>query len=101
MSFTLRYLVRPDGSFSRIGNLNGSLDDVSDEELTRMRPADRDDEEQPPGPAPAAEATSCCTGTAHSGPACGWSSARPATRTAPQPVPSSAGTATPTATPRP
>ena len=50
MSFTWRYLVRPDGSFSRIGNLNGSLDDVSDEELARMRPADRDDEEQPARP---------------------------------------------------
>jgi hypothetical protein len=46
MSFTWRYLVRPDGSFSRIGNLNGSLDEVSDEELARMRPANRDDEEQ-------------------------------------------------------
>lgn len=50
MSFTWRYLVRPDGSFSRIGNLNGSLDDVSDEELARMHPADRDDEEQPARP---------------------------------------------------
>ncbi|MET7694337.1 hypothetical protein ABZT06_41400 [Streptomyces sp. NPDC005483] len=42
MSFTWRYLVRPDGSFSRIGNLDGSLDDVSDEELARThRPAAR------------------------------------------------------------
>ncbi|MFE4631392.1 DUF6300 family protein [Streptomyces mirabilis] len=46
MSFTWRYLVRSDGSFSRIGNLNGSLDDISDEGLTRLHPADRDEEEE-------------------------------------------------------
>ncbi|MDX2576654.1 DUF6300 family protein [Streptomyces scabiei] len=50
MSFSWRYLVRPDGSFSRIGNLNGSLDGVSDEELARLSPADRDGEEQPARP---------------------------------------------------
>src|SRR4051812_14123309 len=50
MSFTWRYLVRPDGSFCRIANLDGSLDDVSDEELARLRPADRDAEEQPARP---------------------------------------------------
>ncbi|MFJ2163598.1 DUF6300 family protein [Streptomyces sp. NPDC087856] len=41
MSFTWRYLVRPDGSFSRMGNVDGSL---TDEELARLRP-EREDEE--------------------------------------------------------
>ncbi|MET9518265.1 hypothetical protein [Streptomyces sp. NPDC002994] len=36
MSFTWRYVVRPDGSFRRVGNLDGSLDNVSDEELARL-----------------------------------------------------------------
>ncbi|WP_329027173.1 hypothetical protein [Streptomyces sp. NBC_00690] len=30
MSFTWRYVVRPDGSFCRIGNLDGSFDNVPD-----------------------------------------------------------------------
>ncbi|WP_055616342.1 DUF6300 family protein [Streptomyces phaeochromogenes] len=47
MSFTWRYLVRPDGSFSRMGNIDGSLDNLSDEELDRLRPDDRDDDEPP------------------------------------------------------
>jgi hypothetical protein len=51
MSFTWRYLVRPDGSFTRIGNIDGSLDNVSDEELARLRPAaDPDEDEQPARP---------------------------------------------------
>ncbi|GAA5215892.1 hypothetical protein GCM10023323_66740 [Streptomyces thinghirensis] len=33
MSSTWRYVVRPDCSFYRVGNLDGSLDDVSDQEL--------------------------------------------------------------------
>lgn len=48
MSFTWRYLVRPDGSFSRMGNLDGSLDNLSDEDLVRLRPDDRDNEEEEP-----------------------------------------------------
>lgn len=36
MSFAWRYAVRPDGSFCRVGNLNGRLDNVSDEELARL-----------------------------------------------------------------
>ncbi|MCX4657418.1 DUF6300 family protein [Streptomyces microflavus] len=47
MSFTWRYVVRPDGSFGRVGNLNGSLDNVSDEELARLG---QDDDEQPERP---------------------------------------------------
>nr|WP_168504484.1 DUF6300 family protein [Streptomyces sp. S1D4-11]QIY93172.1 hypothetical protein HEP87_01875 [Streptomyces sp. S1D4-11] len=48
MSFTWRYVVRPDGSFFRIGNADGSLDNVSDEELLRLRPAaDPDEDERP------------------------------------------------------
>jgi SAM-dependent methyltransferase len=34
-----RYVVRPDGSFSRTVNVDGDLDDVSDEELLRLSPA--------------------------------------------------------------
>ncbi|MET9459974.1 DUF6300 family protein [Streptomyces canus] len=49
MSFTWRYLVRPDGDFCRIANLDGSLDDVSDEELARLYPSDRE-EDQPARP---------------------------------------------------
>ncbi|WP_221360890.1 DUF6300 family protein [Streptomyces beigongshangae] len=49
MSFTWRYLVRPDGDFCRIGNLDGSLDNVSDEELARLHPSDRE-EDQPARP---------------------------------------------------
>ncbi len=33
MSSTWRYVVRPVGSFHRVGNLDGSVDDVSDQEL--------------------------------------------------------------------
>ncbi|MCX5256729.1 hypothetical protein OOK27_21760 [Streptomyces canus] len=65
MSFTWRYLVRPDGDFCRIANLDGSLDCVSDEELARLRPADRDDEDQPERLCSRC-ATSFCTGTAPS-----------------------------------
>ncbi|MGA5442448.1 DUF6300 family protein [Streptomyces griseoincarnatus] len=46
MSFTWRYLVRPDGSFSRFGNVNGGLDNVSDDELAQLRPGKPDDEER-------------------------------------------------------
>ncbi|MEU7649208.1 DUF6300 family protein [Streptomyces huasconensis] len=46
MSFTWRYLVRPDGSFCRIGNADGSLDNISDEELARFHPV-REEDEQP------------------------------------------------------
>ncbi|MFF5020256.1 hypothetical protein [Streptomyces sp. NPDC001165] len=46
MSFTWRYVVRADGSFCRVGNLDGSLDNVSDEELARLHPADPDEKEQ-------------------------------------------------------
>lgn len=49
MSFTWRYVVRPDGSFYRVANLDGSLDNVSDEELARLRP-DREEDEQPDRP---------------------------------------------------
>ncbi|MER7196008.1 hypothetical protein [Streptomyces flaveolus] len=63
MSFTWRYVVRPDGSFCRVGNVDGSLDDVSDEDLARLHP-ERDEDAQPPSPARAAAQSSCCTGTA-------------------------------------
>ncbi|WP_318218987.1 hypothetical protein [Streptomyces sp. SCL15-6] len=46
MSFTWRYVVYPDGSFCRVGNVDGSLDDVSDEELARLHP-ERDEDAQP------------------------------------------------------
>ncbi|MET9915096.1 DUF6300 family protein, partial [Streptomyces sp. NPDC006476] len=46
MSFTWRYLVRPDGSFSRFGNVDGGLDNVSDDELARQRPAPGPDDEE-------------------------------------------------------
>ncbi|MFF0142347.1 DUF6300 family protein [Streptomyces sp. NPDC005227] len=49
MSFTWRYVVRPDGSFCRVGNVDGSLDNTSDEELARFNPA-RHIEEQPARP---------------------------------------------------
>ncbi|MFJ2736034.1 hypothetical protein [Streptomyces sp. NPDC087317] len=49
MSFTWRYVVRPDGSFCRIGNLDGSLDNVPDEELARLHP-EWDEDEQPTRP---------------------------------------------------
>ncbi len=42
MSFTWRCVVRLDGSFTRIGN----LDHTSDEELARLR-RERADDEQP------------------------------------------------------
>ncbi|MGW6753015.1 DUF6300 family protein [Streptomyces sp. NPDC055817] len=49
MSFTWRYVVRPDGSFCRVANLDGSLDNVSDEELARHS-TDREENEQPARP---------------------------------------------------
>ncbi|MEW2426345.1 DUF6300 family protein [Streptomyces nigra] len=49
MSFTWRYVVRPDGSFCRVSNLDGSLDNVPDEELARLHPV-RDEDEQPARP---------------------------------------------------
>ncbi|MEU2026155.1 DUF6300 family protein [Streptomyces sp. NPDC016469] len=49
MSFTWRYVVSPDGSFCRIGNLNGSLDNTSDEELAALHPV-RAEDEQPARP---------------------------------------------------
>ncbi|MGX1887123.1 DUF6300 family protein [Streptomyces sp. NPDC055287] len=49
MSYTWRYVVRPDGSFGRVGNLNGSLDHVSDEQLARLYP-DGDEDAQPDRP---------------------------------------------------
>ncbi|GAB2768714.1 hypothetical protein [Streptomyces bullii] len=61
MSFTWRYVVRPDGSFIRFGNLNGSLDNVSDKELARRSGTKMISQ---PGPAPAAAETFCCTGMA-------------------------------------
>ncbi|MFJ6837336.1 DUF6300 family protein [Streptomyces sp. NPDC091209] len=36
MAFTWRYVVRSDGDFCRVGNLDGSLDNTSDEELARL-----------------------------------------------------------------
>ncbi|MGW0564792.1 hypothetical protein ACWDZ4_30355 [Streptomyces sp. NPDC003016] len=45
MSYTWRYVVHPDGSFCRIGN----LDNVTDEELTRLYP-EREEDEQPTRP---------------------------------------------------
>ncbi|WP_141662898.1 hypothetical protein [Streptomyces sp. Wb2n-11] len=50
MSFTWSYVVNPDGFFGRVGNLDGSLDNVSDEQLARLRP-DRNEDEQPARPA--------------------------------------------------
>jgi hypothetical protein len=39
MSFTWRYVVRSDGSFCRVSNIDGHLDNVSDEQLAlRERP---------------------------------------------------------------
>ncbi|MFI8194515.1 DUF6300 family protein [Streptomyces sp. NPDC085946] len=46
MSFTWRYVVRPDGSFCRIGNINNSLDHISDEELARLHPTSQHEDEQ-------------------------------------------------------
>ncbi|KUN25923.1 hypothetical protein AQJ23_16160 [Streptomyces antibioticus] len=48
MSFEWRYVVRPDGSFWRTPNIDGSLDSMTDEELQRMGSVldrHRDDEE--------------------------------------------------------
>lgn len=36
MALTWRYVVQPDGDFCRIANIDGSLDDISDEELARL-----------------------------------------------------------------
>ncbi|MFE2038888.1 DUF6300 family protein [Streptomyces scopuliridis] len=57
MSSSWRYLVRPDGSFTRFGNVNGSLDSVTDEELARIRARDNDEEEQPLPPCSRCEGT--------------------------------------------
>lgn len=50
MSMTWRYLVRPNGSFWRTPNINGSLDNVSDaelDEIIRLIPTCRDQDKQP------------------------------------------------------
>ncbi|WP_405778843.1 DUF6300 family protein [Streptomyces sp. NBC_01378] len=49
MSFTWRYVVRSDGSFCRVSNIDGHLDNVSDEQLARHT-SDRDEDEQPARP---------------------------------------------------
>ncbi|MFZ4302743.1 DUF6300 family protein [Streptomyces cinereoruber] len=49
MSLTWRYVVRPDGSFFRVGNINGGLDNVTTEELARLD-VHRDEDEQPAPP---------------------------------------------------
>ncbi|MFB7032200.1 MULTISPECIES: DUF6300 family protein [unclassified Streptomyces] len=49
MSLTWRYVVRPDGSFFRVGNINGGLDNVTDEELARLDPY-KDEDKQPAPP---------------------------------------------------
>ncbi|MFR0367583.1 DUF6300 family protein [Streptomyces sp. MCC20] len=36
MTFAWRYYVRPDGSFCRLMNIDGSLDSMSDEDLARL-----------------------------------------------------------------
>ncbi|WP_326762757.1 DUF6300 family protein [Streptomyces phaeochromogenes] len=51
MSFSWRYVVRPDGSFSRMGNVDGSLDNYSDVDLARLdaaRSTDKGEEEEKP-----------------------------------------------------
>jgi hypothetical protein len=49
VSLTWRYLVRPDGSFSRAANINGSLDAVTDDQLARLEPdGGREDRPSPP-----------------------------------------------------
>ncbi|MEU6394805.1 hypothetical protein [Streptomyces sp. NPDC046939] len=48
-SFTWRYVVSLDGSFCRIGNLDGSLDNDPDDELARLHP-ERVEDEQPARP---------------------------------------------------
>lgn len=63
MSFTWRYVLHDDGSFCRIGNIDGSLDKVSDEELAQLPPSETKTTIWP-GPAPAATPNSWCTGTA-------------------------------------
>ncbi|GGK31532.1 hypothetical protein GCM10011583_74230 [Streptomyces camponoticapitis] len=50
MSFTWRSVVRLDGSFCRFGNVDGSLDNVSDEELARLQSVGRDQAEAPDRP---------------------------------------------------
>ncbi|MFJ4873349.1 hypothetical protein [Streptomyces sp. NPDC088757] len=49
MLLTWRYVVRPDGSFLRVGNINGGLDNVTAEELTRLD-VHQDEDEQPAPP---------------------------------------------------
>jgi hypothetical protein len=50
VSLQWRYRVRPDGSFTRVANINGALDNVSDEELARLDTA-IGGEDQDPEPA--------------------------------------------------
>ncbi|WP_331726598.1 DUF6300 family protein [Streptomyces uncialis] len=50
MSFAWRYVVRPDGSFCRLTNIDGGLDHVSDEELARLHPAEDQGDGQPARP---------------------------------------------------
>ncbi len=63
MSFTWRYVLHDDGSFCRIGNIDGSLDKGV---RRRTRPASPSETKTTiwPGPAPAATPNSWCTGTA-------------------------------------
>ncbi|MEU6680966.1 DUF6300 family protein [Streptomyces sp. NPDC046925] len=44
MALIWRYLLRPDGSFSRVANIDGALDHVTDDELARTSDADGDDQ---------------------------------------------------------
>lgn len=46
MALTWRYVVQPDGDFCRIANIDGSLDNTSDEELARVWPQQDDAEQQ-------------------------------------------------------
>lgn len=46
MALTWRYVVRSDGHFCRIANIDGSLDNTSDEELARVWPRQDDAEQQ-------------------------------------------------------
>jgi hypothetical protein len=49
MAFTWRYVVQPDGDFCRVANIDGRLDDTSNEELARLW-SGRDEDEQPNRP---------------------------------------------------
>ncbi|MFD8421819.1 DUF6300 family protein [Streptomyces sp. NPDC059466] len=46
MALTWRYVVQPDGDFCRIANIDGSLDNTSDEELARLWSGRDEDEQQ-------------------------------------------------------